>query len=213
MVLNLVFICPTLCHMKTTCLLLMKQKLYALDVFFIEKLKLSENYPDKAKSPPPPNHVYIGDRRFKGKNNTILGKINRQSEKTGLRMHHLHPLIKNSRGDPEPPTILREDIKIPSWALFDPLNLRWKFPHHVYRSFEGKIYTEFWGRNQHEFCKKGFRMHHLDPIIKNVPGEGPAGPKPAGVVSPFRILPQAGLRADFVNPPPPTHTHTHTPGQ
>ena len=42
---NLVFICPTLCQMKTTCLLLMKQKLYALDAFFIEKLKLSENDP------------------------------------------------------------------------------------------------------------------------------------------------------------------------
>ena len=39
---NLVFICPTLCHMKTTCLLLMKKILYALDAFFIEKLKLSE---------------------------------------------------------------------------------------------------------------------------------------------------------------------------
>ena len=43
--LNLVFMCPTLCQLKTTCLLLMKQKLYALDVFFIEKLKLSENDP------------------------------------------------------------------------------------------------------------------------------------------------------------------------
>ena len=42
---NLVFICPTLCHLKTTCLLLMKQKLYDLDAFFIEKLKLSENDP------------------------------------------------------------------------------------------------------------------------------------------------------------------------
>ena len=42
---NLVFTCPTLCHLKTTCLLLMKQKLYALDAFFIEKLKLSENDP------------------------------------------------------------------------------------------------------------------------------------------------------------------------
>ena len=31
--------------MKTTCLLLMKQKLYALDAFFIQKLKLSENDP------------------------------------------------------------------------------------------------------------------------------------------------------------------------
>ena len=42
---NLVFICSTLCQLKTTCLLLMKQKLYALDAFFIEKLKLSENEP------------------------------------------------------------------------------------------------------------------------------------------------------------------------
>ena len=42
---NLVFICPTLCQLKTTCLFLMKQKLYALDAFFIEKLKLSENDP------------------------------------------------------------------------------------------------------------------------------------------------------------------------
>ena len=42
---HLVFICPTLCHLKTTCLLLMIQKLYALDAFFIEKLKLSENDP------------------------------------------------------------------------------------------------------------------------------------------------------------------------
>ena len=41
----LVFICPTLCQLKTTCLLLMKQKIYALDAFFIEKLKLSENDP------------------------------------------------------------------------------------------------------------------------------------------------------------------------
>ena len=47
---NLVFICPTLCHLKTTCLLLMKQKLYALDPFFIEKLKLSENDPTTRKS-------------------------------------------------------------------------------------------------------------------------------------------------------------------
>ena len=42
---NLVFMCQTLCQLKTTCLLLMKQKLYALDAFFIEKLKLSENDP------------------------------------------------------------------------------------------------------------------------------------------------------------------------
>ena len=42
---NLVFRCPTRCQLKTTCLLLMKQKLYTLDAFFIEKLKLSENDP------------------------------------------------------------------------------------------------------------------------------------------------------------------------
>ena len=42
----LVFTCPTLCQLKTTCLLLMNKKLYALDAFFIEKLKLSENDPE-----------------------------------------------------------------------------------------------------------------------------------------------------------------------
>ena len=42
---NLAFICPTLCQLKTTCLLVMKKKLYALDALFIEKLKLSENDP------------------------------------------------------------------------------------------------------------------------------------------------------------------------
>ena len=47
---NLVFICPTLCHLKITCLLLMKQKLYALDAFFIEKLKLSENDPQEGRT-------------------------------------------------------------------------------------------------------------------------------------------------------------------
>ena len=43
---NFVFMCPTLCQLKTTCQLRMKQKLYALDTFFIEKLKLSENDPN-----------------------------------------------------------------------------------------------------------------------------------------------------------------------
>ena len=42
---NLVFICPTLCQLNTTCLLLLNQKLYVLDAFLIEKLKLSENDP------------------------------------------------------------------------------------------------------------------------------------------------------------------------
>ena len=42
---NLVFVCPTLCQLITKCLLLMKQKLYAMDAIFVEKLKLSENDP------------------------------------------------------------------------------------------------------------------------------------------------------------------------
>ena len=58
---NLVFICPTLCHLKTTCLLLMKQKLYALDAFFIEKLKLSENDPSLL-----PGRVPVGFARGGG---------------------------------------------------------------------------------------------------------------------------------------------------
>ena len=63
---NLVFMCPTLCQLKTTCLLLMKQQLYALDAFFIEKLKLSEN-------DPPANLRWIYFSRFKGEVENVLG--------------------------------------------------------------------------------------------------------------------------------------------
>ena len=40
------FYCQIFCQLTTTCLLLMKQKLYALDAFFVEKIKLSENDSD-----------------------------------------------------------------------------------------------------------------------------------------------------------------------
>ena len=101
-------------------------------------------------------------------------------------------------------------------------------PHYVYiedRSFEGKNYTQFFGKNQHELGKNGLRMHQSSEthslflrlrcvnkrgsptmecticihFSKIFPGETPGSP-PAGGVSPSRTLP-AALRADLVTPP------------
>ena len=72
--------------------------------------------------------------------------------KKGLRIHHLHQIFKKkkNRGNPELPTLLREDKN----SLF---GFIWSYkaevlilPHHVHQSFEGKNYTQFWRRNQHE---------------------------------------------------------------
>ena len=53
------------------------------------------------------------------------GKINRQSAKNVLRMHHLHPFLKYFLGEtPTPPPPFCERIKkLPSLALYDPLQL------------------------------------------------------------------------------------------
>ena len=82
--------------------------------------------------------------------------------KKRLRMDHLHNFFRNFLGEttPSPPPLLRENKKktLPSWDLFDPLQLRWKFSHITYignRRFEGKItHIFFFLRNQHELCKK-----------------------------------------------------------
>ena len=42
---NLLFICPKLCQLTTTCLLLMKQKLYALDALFHWKVSVVREWP------------------------------------------------------------------------------------------------------------------------------------------------------------------------
>ena len=59
---------------------------------------------------------------------------------------------KFSQGDPDPPPpLLQEDQKFPLGliykALYDTLQLRWKLDRHHW-NFEGKIYIQFWGRNQ-----------------------------------------------------------------
>ena len=52
--------------------------------------------------------------------------------------------------------------------------------HHVYRRFEGKNYTQFWGKNQQAIGKNGLRMHHLHPFFKNFLGETPTPPSARG---------------------------------
>ena len=57
---------------------------------------------------------------------------------------------KFSRGDPTPPPPYCESIKnSPLLAVYDPLQLSWKFSRNTYfedRSFEGKNYIQFCGK-------------------------------------------------------------------
>ena len=105
----------------------------------------------KKRGGPPPPHAkgkqisritYIGERSFEGKNymynfvGGVGGGGGQQAiGKNGLRMHPFFQ--KFSRGDPPPPR-QSGDKKLPSLALYDPLQLRWKFSRITYRSFEGK---------------------------------------------------------------------------
>ena len=84
---NLVFICPTLCHQKTTYLLLMKQKLYALDAFFIEKLKLSENDPEMIKTVQMPSLEV----------NKTVETLNQDMIKNALDTETAGPLVLNGK--------------------------------------------------------------------------------------------------------------------
>ena len=66
-------------------------------------------------------------------------------------MHHLHPLIKRPRTSDNSARGYKNSLLGFIWSSNSKVKI---LPHHVYRSFEGKIYTDIWGRNQHEFCKK-----------------------------------------------------------
>ena len=55
---------------------------------------------------------------------------------------------------PLPLPLLREDKKLPSLALYDPLQLRWKFSHVYRRSELWRKITYFLGKNQHKRGKK-----------------------------------------------------------
>ena len=57
-----------------------------------------------------------------------------------------------------------------------PCNRKKILPHHVYRSFEGKNYTQFSGKNQQAIGKNRLRMHHLHPFFKKFLGETPTPP-------------------------------------
>ena len=153
----------------------------------------------KAKITPESCISAIGDLKAKithnfGENQHAIGK-----KKNGLRMNHLHPFIKKFSGRPRIPTILREDKKSLLGFIWSSKSKVKILPHHVYRSFEGKNYTDFWGRILPP-KKNGRRMHYLHPIFKNVPGEGP-DPNLQKRYSPFAPSPKRRFVPISLPPP------------
>ena len=151
-----------------------------------------------------PYHVYPISELWRQKLHTIFWiKIDTNSAKKGLTMHHLRPFPKifSGRSRPHPTPLLREDKKFSSLALYDPLQLRWKFSRITnieHRSFEGKNYTIFWEKSIRTRQNIGSECTICIHFSKIFPGE-PPGPPPAGGGIP---LPHHPLRADLVTPLP-----------
>ena len=120
------------------------------------------------------------------------GNINNQSPKKAQNGPFASFFFRKFLGE-TPPHILRENKKtLPSWALYDPLHLRWKFlAHHVYRQPEiwRQNYTQFFMRNQHELCKKGLRIHHLHQIFKKKKNRGNSKPEPPTLLREDKKIP------------------------
>ena len=101
----------------------------------------------KAKVKILPHYVY---RIFEGIYYTQFSEENRQTiGKSKLRMHNLHPFFKyflEKTPTPPPPPTMRGS-KTPLLGFICSFKAKVKIlPHHVYRSFEGKYYTQFLGR-------------------------------------------------------------------
>ena len=93
------------------------------------------------------SHItYIEDRSFEGKIGGGESTGNRQ--KWAKNAPFALRFSKIFSGKPRPPPFY-ERIKNPPLALYDPLQLRWKFARDAYiedRSIEGKNYIQFWGK-------------------------------------------------------------------
>ena len=150
--------------------------------------------------------TYIEDRSFEGKNYTIFGgKIDKNSAKIGSECTLCIHFCKNYLGETPSPPYCEKVKKSPSLALYDLLQLRWKFSRITYiedRSFESNNYTRFFGRKINtNSAKNGLRMHHLHPFFTKFPGGGPPDPHLREGGFPSRTLPPAALCADLVTPP------------
>ena len=140
-------------------------------------------------------------------NYTFLGRNQHElckKKKNGHRIHHFYPIFKKNLW--ETPNLWPYCMKIKNallgfiWSSKAEVKI---LPHQVYRSFEGKNYTSFWRRNQHEFCKKNWlRMHHLHPIFKNVSGVFQGPHLQEGYPLPHPSPSGASRRFDYPHPLP-----------
>ena len=151
-----------------------------------------------------PHHVYRQSEIWRQNYTHFFFRNQHELCKKGLRIHHLHQLPKqNQFGEIPNPWPYCEKIKNSLlgfiWSSKAEVLI---LPHHVYRNFEGKNYTQIWRRSQHELRKKnGLIMHHLHPFFKNVPGEGP-GPPPAAGASTPTPSPKRCFAPIWLPPPP-----------
>ena len=130
-----------------------------------------------------PHHGYRRSEIWRQNYTTFLGRNQHElCKKNGHRIHHLHPIFKK-KNLWETPNLWPYCMKIKNallgfiWSSKAEVKI---LPHQVYRSFEGKNYTSFWRRNQHEFCKKKLAQNapfwsNFQKCFGGVPGHPPAG--------------------------------------
>ena len=125
--------------------------------------------------------TYIGD--LKAKITHKFGtKINTNSAKSKLRIHHLLRFFKNnSREDPTPPPPYCERIKNSPFGLYLILYSLDENPpaSRISELWKQELHTIFGQNNTKSAKKKWLSMHHLHQFFKNFPRGGPR-PPPAG---------------------------------
>ena len=143
------------------------------------------------RNPPPPHSkgkkfsriAYIRDHSLKAKTTHNFGGKSTLTRQKWAKKAPFASVFQNfTRGDPDPP-LLREDEKLPSLAVYDPLQLRWKISRTTYmyievRSFEGKNYTQLFGKKSTRTRPKMGSDSHFRPFFKFFSGETPTPPPP-----------------------------------
>ena len=134
--------------------------------------------------------AYIGDRSFESKIYTrFLGeKSTRTRQKLAQNAPFTSVFQKLSRGDPDP--LLREDKKLPSLAVYDPLTSPTLRISKI-GALRTKLTHDFGGKNNTNSAKKWAQNAPFASIFQKFSRGRPPGPPPAG----------GGVPADLVTPP------------
>ena len=153
-----------------------------------------------------PHHVYRRLEIWRQNYTKFLGRNQHElckKKKYGHRIHHLLPVFKKNLWETPNPRPYWGKIKKSLLGFIWSSKAEVKIIlHQVYRSFEGKNYTQFWRRNQHEFCthkKNGSECTICIQFSKIFRGSSRAPTCRRGIHS--RTLPKAALCADLVPPP------------